>query len=525
MKLGDVIDGKYELVRELGKGGMGAVFEGRHIQIGRRTALKFPEVSRDPHIVSRFLREAQAAAAIGSDHIVDVYDVGQLPDGAPYLVMEFLEGLPLSDVIRRTGQFETNVAVGITLQLCDALAPAHDRGIVHRDIKPANLFLTTLAGREGWLKVLDFGIAKVRGAVSSQTQDHLTRTGMTLGTPYYMAPEQFMGAKDVDGRADVYSASVILYQMLSGSTPFTGASYEELIVRVAAGSPPSPVSLRPDLDGTLAEVVLRAMARDEDERYPSMEAFAKALRPFANQAQGASIPLTLVMPAGESPSSPQRLPSHMETPLTGFTPPESVLTPPETAYTPSEGPLTPPETAYTPSGLSPQTAGPTDPRIVSPTVQGPLPTQKDALVPSSTPTAWESEAAGPASSRRWLGLAIGAVVTVAVVAAGVVIALNNSGEETPSQPISTEEQDTPGEGPVAAVAGSQNTDEPPPLNRWVRIEPALPDTLLGLPVEMTDSEDIGFRTTRRITAPTYAYEIQQHEVTWQELRPWLAEHP
>jgi serine/threonine-protein kinase len=514
MKVDDVINGKYQIIRELGKGGMGSVFEGRHVEIGRRVALKFlnPEVSGNPDIISRFLREAQAAAAIGSDHIVDVYDVGRLPDGAPYLVMEYLEGQVLSDAIRRTGRFDPPVAVGITLQLCEALAPAHDRGIVHRDIKPANLFLTTLAGREGWLKVLDFGIAKVRSAASGKSSAHLTRTGMTLGTPFYMAPEQFMGAKDVDGRADIYSAAVILYQMLAGETPFTGSTYEELIVRVAAGNPRSPRTLRPDLDKTLADVILRAMARDEELRFPTMESLAKALRPFSNQALGSSIPLTMAMP----PESAPTIPTNMGTAFPAHTP-ETAYTPPETAYTP-------PETAYTPRAETALTAGPTDPRIISPTVFGAPQTQSGDAPP--TPSAWESDPAAQAPPKRWLAPSIVGAAILIVGLVGGVFALNSGDEEgpTPASSIQPDERSSTDPG-VGASGESANDQEPPPLNRWVRIEAAPPENLLGLPAEMSGSEDRGFRASRLEKAPTWAYELQQHEVTWEELRAWLAAHP
>ena len=284
MKVGEVIDSKYELVRLIGQGGMGSVWEGRHVQIGRRAALKFlhPQVAHNAEIASRFLREAQAAAAIGSDHIVDIYDVGQLPNGVPYLVMEYLDGEDLASVLKRGGRLEPGRAVELILQLCEALEPAHERGIVHRDLKPANLVLVQREKTGLWLKVLDFGIAKVQAELSGQSRS-LTKTGTTIGTPIYMAPEQFQRAKTVDHRADIYSAGVILYQLLSGCLPFEADTYEELIVAVVTEEPTPLRDARPGIDAGLESVVMRSIARDAKARFESMGELAKALQPFAAQ--------------------------------------------------------------------------------------------------------------------------------------------------------------------------------------------------------------------------------------------------
>ena len=284
MKVGDIIDGKYELVRLIGQGGMGSVWEGRHVQIGRRAALKFlhPQVAHNAEIASRFLREAQAAAAIGSDHIVDIYDVGQLPNGAPYLVMEYLDGEDLASVLKREGRLEPARAVEVILQLCEALEPAHERGIVHRDLKPANLILVHHSKLGQWLKVLDFGIAKVQAELSGQSRS-LTKTGSTMGTPFYMAPEQFQRAKHVEHWADIYSAGVILYQLLSGRLPFEADTYEELIVAVVTEEPVPLREARPGIDVGLESVVMRSISRDAKARFGGMKELAEALQPFASQ--------------------------------------------------------------------------------------------------------------------------------------------------------------------------------------------------------------------------------------------------
>ena len=508
MKAGEIVDGKYELIRLLGEGGMGSVYEATHVQIGRKAALKFlhPEIAGNADIASRFLREAQAAAAIGSDHIVDIYDVGQLANGAPYLVMEFLEGEDLSSVLKREKRVDTARAVALVLQLCEALTPAHEKGIVHRDLKPANIFLTHLAGREGWLKVLDFGIAKVRSTLIGQSSANLTKTGTTLGTPYYMAPEQFMGARDVDPRADVYSAGVILYQMLTGTTPYKGATYEELIVNVAAGGAMPPRERTPDLSDGLSKAVLQAMNREGNQRYPSMKAFEKALRPFSTQNLLSSLPVTVAQSSGGIPAQPTQAPTLPPAPL-------------------------PPTKATQAKQAIPKTNG-TGSRVVDSTVSGSPPTQAEISETDRTPTAWENTSEERRRPLIWVGLGVAFVIALIV---GGVLAIGARGDGETPRPSQVQEVRPPipskSVAPAAEPVRQSKSPLPTiipettPLNRWVRIEPAPRNTLLGLPEAMSNSDDRGFRANRLVSAPTYPYEVQRHEVTWQELRPWLERHP
>ena len=296
----------------MGEGGMGAVYEVHHEIVGGRFALKclHPQHATNPEIVKRFIQEARAASAIGSEHIVMVTDGGQLENGAPYLVMEYLEGEDLASLLKREGCLKQPRAVGLMLQVCEALAPVHERGIVHRDLKPGNLFLTKRENYGEWLKVLDFGIAKVRVGMLGQSAA-MTRTGAALGTPYYMAPEQFMGTKHVDHRADVYAAGVILYLMLTGARPFDAASYEELVVEVATGTPRSLLEVRPDVDEYLAAAVMTTLSRDPDDRFQTMRELSAALEVHTGATSRAAFPATVVR-ASAGPSQEREFPATQE---------------------------------------------------------------------------------------------------------------------------------------------------------------------------------------------------------------------
>jgi serine/threonine protein kinase len=287
MRAGEIIEGKYELVRMIGEGGMGEVWEARHRVLGRRVALKFlhPELTADRESNARFLREAQAAAGLGSDHIVNVTDIGESADGVPYLVMEFLDGVDLRNLIFREKQLETGRAVRLTRQICVALAAAHQKNIIHRDLKPENLVVLQLPSGEvrERIKVLDFGIAKFHDL-------RLTATGIVMGTPSYMAPEQAMAVENLDHRVDLYATGSILYEMLTGRPPFQGLHHSEILMQLVTTEPRPPRDFCPDLSEELEAVVLRAMAKDPARRYGTMEELAEALRPFAEGPARAAEP-------------------------------------------------------------------------------------------------------------------------------------------------------------------------------------------------------------------------------------------
>lgn len=278
---GDVVDGKYQIVRLLGEGGMGAVYEGLNVRIHRKVAIKVlhGNVASNADAVKRFEREAQAAGRIGSKHIVEVLDLGDLPDGDRYMVMEFLEGEDLTTRIRSKEKLTPTELYPIAVQLLEGLAAAHDAGIIHRDLKPDNVYLEPGApGQTDFVKILDFGISKFN---SLGGEFSMTQTGAVMGTPYYMSPEQAKGSRELDQRTDLYAAGVILYEGLMGKVPFSAETFNELLFKIVLEDPPP---LQVD-DGPghaeFAAIVRRAMARDVAERYQTAAEMKAALHAWA----------------------------------------------------------------------------------------------------------------------------------------------------------------------------------------------------------------------------------------------------
>ncbi len=278
---GDILCDRYRVDRVLGAGGMGVVVLAEHIELRERVAIKFllDSSAEDTELSERFLREARAAVKIRSEHVVRVSDVGRLPSGAPYLVMEYLEGEDLGQRLER-GPVPIEDAVDYVIQCCEAMHVAHRSGIVHRDLKPANLFLTQRPDGSPIIKVLDFGISKVAGPEAQQLS--LTRTQAMMGSPLYMSPEQMRSSKDVGPSTDIWALGVILHELISGDVPFTGTAVTEVLVKVMQDTPPRLRALRPDVPEGLEAAVLRCLAKSPADRFPSVAALAVALTPFAS---------------------------------------------------------------------------------------------------------------------------------------------------------------------------------------------------------------------------------------------------
>ena len=278
---GEIIAEKYLVTGLIGRGGMGAVYVVEHRVTGKRLAVKclLPEHSEQPELVERFLREAQAAGRIQHRNVVDVFDVGK--DGELlYIVMELLDGKQLADLMRDQAR-PLDDMLAILVQAMDGVAAAHAHGIVHRDLKPENIMVCV--GQSGRLddpRVLDFGISKLEEEAASLP---LTRSGVMMGTPYYMSFEQINSQRDLDQRVDVYAIGVILYEVMSGQVPYVAESVGALAIRMMSGPPRPLAELRPDLPTGLADVVMRSIARERDERYPTMQALIDAVRPFVEK--------------------------------------------------------------------------------------------------------------------------------------------------------------------------------------------------------------------------------------------------
>ena len=266
--IGQTIASSYTIVRVLGEGGMGRVYEARHTRIkGKRFAVKMlhPEFARQPEVLTRFQREAEAAAAIQSPYVVDVYDVDRAADGRAFLVAEFLDGKEFANYLDEVGKMPAGAAVRIVRQICKALQAAHDQGVVHRDMKPENVFLTGDPAQP-ISKVIDFGISKLGDSPGGPS---LTKTGMIMGTPSYMAPEQARGER-VDHRADIYAVGAILYCALTGQRPFDRGDPTATLTAVLTQDPPRPRSLEPSIPEPLEMIIQKAMAKRPDDRHQSM---------------------------------------------------------------------------------------------------------------------------------------------------------------------------------------------------------------------------------------------------------------
>jgi serine/threonine-protein kinase len=278
--VGQILADRYRVVRLVGEGGMGQVFEAQHVNINKRFAVKLlrPEIVSNAEAVQRFRQEAWSASSIGHENIIEIEDFATLPSGAVYLAMEFLVGESLAERMREETALGFAEALDIVLQVASGLGAAHDKGIVHRDMKPENIFLAQKHGR-AIVKILDFGIAKVSGADGNKS---LTRTGTIFGTPHYMSPEQALG-KPLDHRADIYSVGVIMYELFTGRVPFEAESFMGILTKHITSTPKPPREMAPerDIPPEMEAVILRAMAKEPDERYQSMGELLQALATIA----------------------------------------------------------------------------------------------------------------------------------------------------------------------------------------------------------------------------------------------------
>jgi len=301
LEAGQIIEGKYRIVRLIGEGGMGSVYEGENTFIKRRIAIKVLHAhSVSEETVRRFEREAQAAGCIGSDHILEVLDLGSLPNGDRFMVMEYLDGETLGARMSRA-RMNPNDVLAIARQVLVGLRAAHLANIVHRDLKPDNIFiLREKAGRADYAKIIDFGISKFNALGGDMS---MTRTGAVMGTPYYMSPEQAQGTQGIDGRSDVYSLGVILYEALAGAVPFDGDTFNELMFKIVLSSPRPLAQVAPNLDPRLIALVEQAMARDITLRFQSADDMIRAIDQQFGGADGTAAHPVVASPAPAGPAT------------------------------------------------------------------------------------------------------------------------------------------------------------------------------------------------------------------------------
>ncbi|WP_170319303.1 protein kinase domain-containing protein [Polyangium spumosum] len=322
-RIGTLAAGKYRVLRLIGRGGMGSVYEAQNVAIGKRVALKFlrTPAGADASVRARFHREARAVSAVESAHIVQIFDTGETEAGEPFLVMELLQGEDLATRLRRRGRMSVSEAVAIAAQALRGLRRAHAAGVVHRDLKPQNVFLASADDGKTLVKIVDFGLSKVLGGEAElvtpsglSAQDPLTRVGTPVGTPFYMSPEQIEALDDIDPRTDIWSMGAILYEALAGAPPFSEPTFARLVIAICHKDPPDLGTLVPGLPEAIGRVVRRAMARERDARFTTAEAFLTALLEAApdlerSQAFG---------PAGAGEAPPPRAPlptSEADTPM------------------------------------------------------------------------------------------------------------------------------------------------------------------------------------------------------------------
>jgi serine/threonine protein kinase len=444
---GDLLAGKYRVEQVLGAGGMGYVVAATHEQLGQRVAVKLlaPELCENEDSVTRFLREARAAVRIHSEHVARVIDVGELTNGAPYMVMEFLLGHDLAEELDLPGELEISQAIDYVLQASEAVAEAHSIGVIHRDLKPANLFLTHRPDGSPLVKVLDFGISKAINVDDSALEPapSLTATHSLLGSPSYMSPEQIRRPKSVDTRTDIWSLGSILYELLVREVPFLADSPLALLAAVVSDPLPSIRERRPDVPVELEAIIAKCLEKNPDHRFQTVAELAEALAPFAARSSLPSVSRIAgilrsssqrAQMADKSPSSDRTLRSH-----------GSALAEQDTE-------------AFTPKRVSQRVA------VVTPVVMPIIHSEK------STKTDWEALSSSASRSRRRnVAVVIGVASMLAAAAVGGLVWELRSGSQGQQPPE-----------PARSKAGSSTPiahEQPAPS----RVERAAEPSLLAPP--------------------------------------------
>jgi eukaryotic-like serine/threonine-protein kinase len=462
---GDLVAEKYRVERVIGKGAMGLVLAATDVKLGKGVALKclLPHAWGNVAAVARFEREARAAGVLESEHVCRVLDVGRMPDGAPFIAMELLDGMDLAhELHRRGGRLPIAEAVSHLIEACDGIAEAHARGIIHRDLKPSNLFLAKRAHREPIIKVLDFGISKPTAV--GQTPSALTGTADLLGSPLYMSPEQLRTPKGVDARADQWSLAATLYELVCGKAPFEGPTIADLASNIMNAPAPDIRRVVPNAPAGLAEAVMRALAKSRDARFATVADFARALGPFAHAKK--TVAMAVVPPP--SPASSTRM-------LTA--------------------PITPREVNRTlPMAPSSVPALPSSP--VAPASDPSLATNAPAAAMTASPPPPTHSLAGP------LGL-FGSIVTGITIVV-VVVFMRTTDDRKPATPIASASASA-----SASTAAESATESPPAPASAL---PPLESELDGAPASSASTAPSATASPPAVRAPPSASAIPDARV-------------
>jgi serine/threonine protein kinase len=476
--IGSTVDGKYEVIRLLGKGGMGAVYEVLHTGTNRRLALKVidaGEAAKHKALVVRLQREARAAGSIASRNILEVVDAGTDPiTDAPYLVMELLEGEDLQQALNRVGALPPDVAMKIIAQAAIGLGKAHEARVVHRDIKPANIFLARQRDGEIVVKILDFGIAKLKQDELSQLEGSLTRTGSVLGSPLYMSPEQARGAKTIDHRADLWSLGVVAYQLLTARTPYQEIdALGELILAICSELPPCVQDFAPWVDIPTAATVHRALSLDAGERFQTASSMYDEICSHLDVDPETGKPnlrldasmIVGVDPGAKSISRPRLIAETGRRPAVTRPPAQSVVTPPPNDHT---GDRRQPSAAEIEGGATLLiTPAPTPSNPGSSTAVSAGSSAREALAAVAAPPVPQGTAPGlsrssPAAAPEKARLGFFAGAALAAIVAGSAVAVLMSGVLSPSPPAAASTPPPPATT-AAEVAPPKPEPAPPPV--------------------------------------------------------------